>query len=47
MLIRLLEKRFGTVSEPIRARIKAADAETLLTWSERLFSCNDIEAIFK
>ena len=46
MLIRLLEKRFGTVSEPIRAQIKAADAETLLAWSERLFSCNDIEAIF-
>ena len=47
MFIRLLEKRFGTVSQSALARIKAADAETLLTWSERLFSCNDIEAIFK
>ena len=47
MLLRLLEKRFGTVSEPVRARIKDADAETLLAWSERLFNCNDIDSIFQ
>jgi len=47
MLLRLLEKRFGTVTESIRARVQAADAETLLSWSERLFSCNTIDAIFQ
>ncbi len=36
MLLRLIERRFGRPSDVVRSRIQAADAETLLDWSERL-----------
>ncbi len=47
MLLGLLEQRFGSVSESFRARILAADSQTLRMWSERLFSAESIEAIFQ
>ncbi len=47
MLLRMLEKRYGTVSDSIRMRIQSADNETLLIWSERLFSAKSIETIFQ
>ena len=36
MLLRLLESRFGDVSDKIRTHIQNTDTETLLIWSERL-----------
>lgn len=35
VLIRLLERKFGVLTEALRRRIERADAETLLIWSER------------
>lgn len=34
VLIRLMERKFGLLTEDQRRRIEAADAETLLNWSE-------------
>jgi hypothetical protein len=36
----------GSVSDDIRSRVQAADADTLLRWADRLFSAQTIEAIF-
>ncbi|MGA7978724.1 MAG: DUF4351 domain-containing protein [Chromatiaceae bacterium] len=38
MLLRLLERKFGALPEPIRRRIKTADAQTLLALSERVLT---------
>lgn len=46
MLIRLLERRFGPLPETWRERIAAADAETLLVWSERLLTARRLEEVF-
>ena len=35
MLLRLLERKFGPPSEPVRERITQADAETLLRWFDQ------------
>jgi hypothetical protein len=42
MLLSLLKLKFGDVPEPIRAKVNAADADTLLRWSERILTANDI-----
>jgi predicted transposase YdaD len=46
VVLRLLRIRFGTLPEDVTARIKAADAETLLRWSERVLSAATLEAVF-
>ena len=46
VLLKLLTQRFGPVSDALQARIKAADAETLLTWAERILSASCLEEIF-
>ena len=46
MLLKLLTQRFGPVSDALQARIKAADAETLLTWAGRILSAASLEEIF-
>ena len=43
-LLRLIERRFGRPSDAVRSRIKAADAETLLDWSERILTADSIDA---
>jgi hypothetical protein len=45
MLLRLLERKFGEVPEAIRQRIEAADAETLLGWSERVLTAQHLDEI--
>jgi len=48
MLLRLIERKFGEdAAEAYRDRIEQADAETLLTWSERILIADRVEAIFQ
>jgi Domain of unknown function (DUF4351) len=46
VLLRLLRSRFGTLPEDVMARLNAADAETLLRWSERVLSASTLDAVF-
>ncbi len=46
VLLRQLRVRFGALPEDVTARIKAADAETLLRWSERILSASTLDAVF-
>ena len=43
VLTRLLEKKFGPLTDHHRQRLQAADAETLLVWSERLLTADTID----
>ena len=45
-LVRLLEKRIGAVSEPLRARIFAADLASIETWFDRAIEATEFEFIF-
>jgi hypothetical protein len=47
LLLRLLELRFGPLSETSRAQVRAADAETLLRWGERILTAATLEDVFK
>jgi predicted transposase YdaD len=46
VLLRQLRIRFGALPEDVTARLKAADAETLLRWSERVLSAPTLDAVF-
>jgi len=46
MLLRLLQLRFGPLSMEVTARVTAADAETLLHWSERVLSAPTLDVVF-
>ena len=46
MLLRLLRLKFGEIPDDIRLRIETADADTLLTWSERILTAERIDDIF-
>ena len=46
VLLRLLRSRFGALPDDVTARINAADAETLLRWSERVLSASTLDAVF-
>ena len=43
---RLLERRFGTLPDPLRDRIFAADVESIEAWVERAFDAPDLQSIF-
>ena len=45
-LVRLLEKRFGTLPEPLRAQIFDADVPSLDAWLDRVFDAPDLQAVF-
>lgn len=45
LLLRLLHKKFGTVPEETSRRIQAADAETLLQWSDRVLTASRIDDV--
>ena len=47
LLLRLLERRFGTINEMVRARVRAADSQTLLTWGERILMAQTIREVFE
>jgi len=44
-LLRQIERKFGPPSESGRERIGSADLETLLAWSERILTADDVEAV--
>jgi hypothetical protein len=47
VLLRQIERKFGSgAAEAYRARIAEADAETLLDWSERILTAEQVEEIF-
>lgn len=46
MLLRLLERRFGNVPKTYQTRITAADADTLLLWSERVLFAQRLADVF-
>ena len=46
ILARLLERRFGTLPDPLRQRIFAADAASIEAWVERAFDAPDLQSIF-
>ena len=45
VLLRLLRLKFGEVPEEIRQRVEAADADTLLLWSERILTAERVEDV--
>ena len=45
ILLRLMERKFGTVPENLRERIEKADADTLLDWSERILTAKTPEEV--
>ena len=47
VLLRLLTLKFGPLPEPVRARIESADADTLLRWSERVLSADQLDEVFR
>ena len=47
VVLRLLEKKFGTVSYRYRERISQMDADALLRLAERILSLGSLEELFK
>ena len=45
VLLRLIERKFGTPSEAVRERVLSADAETLLNWSERILTAESVDVL--
>ena len=45
ILLRLLTLKFGAPSPEIQQRISEADADTLITWSERILTADSLEAV--
>lgn len=47
LLLRLIARKYGEEAvKAYRDRIEQADAETLLTWSERILTADRVEAVF-
>ena len=45
ILTALLRLRFGDLPLPVQQRIEAADADTLLRWSERVLTAQTLEEV--
>ena len=45
MLLRLIDRKLGPPSEPVRERITSADPETLLRWSDRILTADSLDAV--
>ena len=46
ILIRQMERKFGSLTADQRQRIEAADTDTLLAWSERILTANNADQVF-
>jgi len=46
LLERMLQKRFGDLPEPVRARVRAAPSEELERWGERLLDVSSLDELF-
>jgi len=47
MVLRLLNKKFGPISPEVESRIKQADRDQLLLWSERILSAESVEEVLE
>jgi len=47
MLFRLIERKFGKVSEEVKQKIEAADIDVLLEWGEKILNASTIDDIFR
>jgi predicted transposase YdaD len=47
VLLRLLRRKFGPVDPGIEERLRSADADRLLEWSERVLSAERVEDVFQ
>jgi hypothetical protein len=47
ILLRLIALKFGAPSEAVRERIEAAEADTLLDWSARILTAEQVDDIFR
>jgi hypothetical protein len=43
--LRQIDRKFGTPSEAVQERIASADQDTLLRWSERILTAENIDAL--
>jgi len=46
ILLRQMKMKFGQIPTPARDRVEAADADTLLEWSERLLAASNLDEVF-
>ena len=46
LLMRLLERRFGPLSTALKQRIASTDAETLLTYGDRVLDAKTLDDVF-
>lgn len=47
LLTRLLERRFGPLSEVLLARIQAADLDQIGAWTDELLTTPDVETLLR
>ena len=47
ILLRLIERKFGPPSEPIRTRITEADPDTLLMWFDRAIDARSVDEVWR
>ena len=47
LLLRLMDRKFGPLSERVRQRVASADAETLLMWGDRVLDAARIEDVIR
>jgi len=45
MLLRLIARKFGPPTEPVRERIERADPETLVEWSDRILTAQTLAEV--
>ncbi|MFM8331268.1 MAG: DUF4351 domain-containing protein [Candidatus Methylumidiphilus sp.] len=45
ILLRLLERKFGPLPKPVADQVLSADADTLLSWSERVLTAATLEDV--
>ena len=45
VVLRLIERRFGPLSDDVCRRVTQADPNTLLQWSERILDANSLEEV--
>ena len=47
LLLRQLERKFGTLDAQTRERVESADARQLLAWGERVLEAGRLEDVFE
>ena len=45
LLLRLIKRKFGPPTEPVRQQLLEADPETLLRWSDQILTADSLEAM--